>query len=290
MKSIQTVCVKAMRVISLLCAGLISVQAQISTSFEGAEYISGSRLSTITDSQIGTVWTVYSSNGTVGTTGDAVVTTAHPADGLKNLRLTDTDATKNMSARISLASTMPSANLMTISFKLSLSSITGTNGVVNILLGDGPALSTATNNWLYLGVNGANDSTAPNTLSLNYRTTAGGATSSFYLKNANATVYNFVDSQYLDLSFAIDKTTNQYTSIKLNGVEQLGLGANPATPYIYATTTPGSVFQFYTTSGATGTVDIDSLSVVPEPSTFALLGTALLSGLVWGRRQEFGKR
>ena len=94
-----------------------------------------------------------------------------------------------------------------------------------------------------------------------------GPQASFRAKNSNGTSYfTYTDSAYFDISFTVNPKTHQYTSIKIGGIEQLGLGANPSTAYINSTVeTPGCYFRLYSLTSTTGTVDIDDLKVFSAP-------------------------
>ncbi|EIQ01577.1 PEP-CTERM putative exosortase interaction domain-containing protein [Opitutaceae bacterium TAV1] len=274
---------------ALLAATLVSLalpsaaRADYINTFEGSEYITGHTLDNVTDSQTGNKWSVFTTNGTIGTGLDVITSDAHPAPapGTRHLRLNDTQNNANLGAILNLAPAMPAADTFTLSFKVSFD-IKGTSGTGCILFGDQSTFADSTKKyWLRIDINGSEiTSGTKNALVFYYKTAlANPGLASFALKNADGTNFLYTANDYIDLSITIDKTTRQYSSIQLNGIEQLNLGTNPGIVYSAAdtsTTIPGSYFQTYTGTNATGIIDIDNIALatpsgIPEPSTWVML-------------------
>ncbi|MHB1156258.1 MAG: PEP-CTERM sorting domain-containing protein [Phycisphaerales bacterium] len=260
-----------------LSAGV--ARADYVNNFDAAPYSTnnGTSLSAIgNDNVTGTAWTVSAGGGT-----SAIASTANPFGGSGgHLRITDTSTANAVTARLNLASVLNLTNTFTVSFKTTDTSLAGGSNAI-ISFGE-DSLFGNLNHWLQVSL--ATDTL--NTVIVTYRTASlGGSALSFRAKQADGTS-NFVytDSSYFDVLAKINPTTYQYESLKINGVEQLGLGTIPATMYVPATVTPASAFRFYSGSATTGTIDIDNVSIaIPEPATLGLL---TIGGLMMLSRQR----
>lgn len=273
---------------AVLGAGLLAgaARADYVNNFDTAPYSTnnGVRLNAIgADNVSGTSWIVFTqAPANLGVNFDAVASTVNPFGGSGgHLRITDTAAVsqQNIAARLDLSPVLPNlTNTFSISFKLATTGVNYHSGGIFFGANNDFDLSQ---NWFYISPG------AGGRVNINYRDAAlGGTASSFFAKQADGTTeFLAAAGSYFDVFAQINPTTYEYESFKINGVEQIGLGTNPATLFIPATTTPAKVFRFFSGAGTVGTVDIDNVSIIPIPEP-ATLGLLALGGLMMVTRRS----
>lgn len=250
--------------------------------FEGAEYVAGTSLSSITDSLSGNTWSVYSTNG--GTSvSSAIASSAHPASGSSHIRLSDT-ASSNIGTMLNLGSgaTAMLTQPVVISFKAA-SLTTPTNSVNSLSIGDNNSFGS-TKSWAAVSF-----STTNTVVISAYKW--GESYTGFSARNANGTYMTITPGTYISFEFTLDPTTYAYSSIKVNGVEQMGIAftdpvvgsiptslkATPTSSAVLSATTD-RYLKLWSGSGNVATFDVDDLSItaVPEPASAALMGLGSL--------------
>ena len=279
---------------TVVAASSRTTAAQYVSSFEGSEYVAGQTLTTglREDSVAGKFWRIVI--GGTGSTATATVGTSNPATGTKHLRIVDpsTVANFNISANLDLTTAVSSVvtKPFTVSFRGSTTGITTNFSGVNYSFGPdvsqggfssyNPATPLAVQaQWLNVNVDNTTftptgGTTTNRGLLITILTSRAGTTSiSFRPRQADGrTLSTWADGGYFTVSATIDPYTFAYTSIVVNGVEQIGIARDslngnliPATSfYIPANATPNSTFRFYSNSGNSGTADLDDLSVTPS--------------------------
>lgn len=281
----------------LALATASAASANYSSGFEGVEYVLNNSISGTTDNTVGSAWVVQTSGSDAIRDANLDVTTSgtNPASGAKHLLLVDTKSQGAITARLNMSSVMPKDDIFTLSFKIA-PTLTGSGGIAgSLLFGDsGGFYDGGKNYWTRIGISGADAGASANTLTLYYKASLASATTTFTLKNANGTNFSYTAGAYLDFSLTFDATGKKYSSIKLNGIEQLGLSGNPSIAYVLTTAaaTPGSEFQFFTTTNytSTGTIALDTLSLsggaqIPESACVALItGVGILLLAVAAKR------
>ncbi|AHF94492.1 hypothetical protein OPIT5_17585 [Opitutaceae bacterium TAV5] len=258
-------------------------RADYYSGFETGEYVLNQTIHGKIDSITNTAWTVQPLNGaTRGTNVDVVTANLSPAAGSQHLRLWDNTSSGKVTAYLNMASAMPADDTFTLSFKASFNLAGGNAG---ILFGDQSATYDSSKNywaWIAADQNGA--------LTLRYKTSLETTTiSTLSFKNGDGSAFVYTAGSWLSFSISIDKSTKQYTSVSVNGIEQLGLGGNASSAWSISTTSgvAGSTFQFFSNDATTGYVYLDELRIstgnIPEPRTWALLSglTILVAGIRW---------
>lgn len=268
--------------------------SQYVSSFEESEYIAGQPLTTglREDAIAGKFWRV--AVGGTNSTATANVATVNPATGSKHLRIIDpsTAANYNISANLDLTTAVSSVvtKPFTVTFRGSTTGITTNLSGVNYSFG--PDVSSggfssysaaspqaSQSQWLNINADATTltptgGTTTNRGLLITILTARAGATSiTFRPRQADGkTLATWADGGYFTVSVTIDPNTFAYTSIVVNGVEQIGLAKDslngnviPASSfYIPANATPKNTFRFYSNSANSGTADLDDLSVTPS--------------------------
>lgn len=266
-----------------------TAQAAYINGFESAEYVDGVRLSSITDTTSGNPWILYSSNGTFGSGIDATASTARPASGSAHIRLADGLSSANVSARIDLgaSATAMLTQPVVISYKVTASA-KPTEGTASVSIGDSAAFNT---NKVWASINWSSSNTI---IVQGYQWGVTGY-NGFTARNADGSYLIVTPGTYANIRFMLDPTTYTYSSIQINGIEQLGItwsgGSIPAA--LKATSSSGVVLNPNTDrylkawSGSTNvaTYDVDDvrLEAVPEPVSLSVMG--LGCGLMLLRRR-----
>ncbi len=244
-----------------------------SSGFEYSAYSgSGTRLN-FTDPNSGSDWTTVVNSGSLGASIDAYSSQANPAGGSGNhIRLIDA-ATNTIGTYLNTgATTTGSSNQsLRVAFKYAVTTSTGNSGN-GLTFGDGPVSPYGFgNDWV--AIRSGRDSgslTYPyRAIFINYDTAPGVSKTEAQAYKADGTYYNFVPGSYVNIVFKINPVTFQYQSIKVDGVEQLGMTVSnglragiPAVAYVPMTSTtnaPLSYFHLYSSSSATNTYDVDDV-------------------------------
>lgn len=263
-------------------------------SFEGSEYVPGQTLTTgiREDSVAGKFWNIPI--GGTGSTATASVSSANPGTGAKHIRIVDpsTAANFNVSANLDLSTAVGSVitKPFTITFRGSTTGVTTNYSGINFSFGPeaslggfasfNPAAPLASQSQ-WLSVNTDTTTFTPTGGTTTNRgvlipilTSRAGATSvNFRPRQADGkTLATWADGGYFTVSATIDPHTLSYTSIKVNGVEQIGIAKNSLNGtvipsdqfFLPASAIPKSTFRIYSSSSNSGTADLDDLSVIPS--------------------------
>ena len=273
--------------ILLAAAGITGLQnasaAIVTSSFETTDgtYSNGTTVIGKTDSSLGGSWTGLF--GSVSDTSSVISSNADPYQGALSIRITDASSSTAYGAQapISTLGSMLSAPF-TFSLAMNIQSGSADSGVAQVYFGN----ATVGNgqHWLRFGYNGTTGGTF-------YMTTSNGTGT---YGNVNLAQYTTLSpfGEYVRFDITIDPTTMKYTSVILTGtltsvdVTSIVLASNGGTlPWNASLATPGNYVSLIAGTAPTGVVDFDLLTVVPEPSTAALLsGGLLLLGAVSRRK------
>lgn len=261
----------AIAAISLLGAAP-QARSQVLTSFENpanGTYTNGATVIGKTDTSTGGAWSNFSGNS-----ADMYSSNAHPLAGVLSVRLQDADALGSLATGAHLQ--VPNASSLltspfTFSLSMAINSVSaGTGSQVQIyfgqqLVGDG-------NHWLRAVYNDGNLQIVTGNGSIDSAVNVGAYTT-----------YSPLGS-YVTFNLTIDPSTHKYTSATISGtlssadVTSTVLASNGGTiPWTSSAGNPGTTLGLIIGSNDTAVVDFDVLSVVPEPSTAALLGLAALA-------------
>ncbi|HEV7300137.1 MAG TPA: hypothetical protein VGN72_12280 [Tepidisphaeraceae bacterium] len=250
-------------------------------TFEGAEYVNNKNVNEITDSTTNTTWTLGSTNGVIGSSLRTFASTAHPASGDTHVRFADANTSHNMYASLALPS--PGSAPFNINFDLATSGFVGGGDAGKVIFGTS-STTAVVNSWFAFS---PDTYAAGPTFAFLYKSTSASSNpnSTFKPRNANGTSMILTAGEYVNLNFQIDPANFQYTSLTVNGVEQIGNAVTTA--YAPTTATPGSVFRLVGGSSTQLTYDLDNISVaaVPEPSAL-VIGLLAATGLTLRRRRN----
>lgn len=275
----------------IVAAVTVPAQAQFTTGFETSSGYGGNGVTVVgvqdTTAPVGTTWANVS-----GFTGGGAVTssTVNPHSGTQSLRLFDSSTSAGTAVELNLAGTtgLSLASAFTVQFSWAYSGVGGTlGGALNAWLGI-DSNSTSAKDWMHVNYDTSNDYLGI------YLSNVAGTSSTLQ------TLAKFSDlasaGSYVTWSLTIDPTTHTYTNVTLSG----DLGTFNATSLVQSVNSgtipwrssvagdPSSILWFSTGGAATitGFVDDISISNVPEPSSYALLGLGFctLLGLMRRRR------
>jgi hypothetical protein len=223
------------------------------------------------------------------TGADSIITssTAHPQTGSQALTFDKTDTTNAVGATLTLGSSVDLTQPFTMAFALSVNSVSaGTGGQAQILLGAGNTNAGSSAFWTRVVYDNGTIKVLVNN--------ADGTGVTDVSVGSYTTYSNLGD--YIDFSISIDPTTMKYTNIQITG----SLSSANVTSTVLASASGGVVPHLNVAAASIGTnvtfasggndqinMNIDNLSVVPEPGSALLLGAGLSFLLLRVRRREF---
>lgn len=276
-----------------LLIGTLPGWAQFSTGFETSSGYGGNATTVVgvqdVSAPTGAVWANVS-----GFTGGGAVTTStvNPHSGAQALRLYDSSTSSGTGVELNLAGTsgLNLASTFKIQFSWAYSGVGGAAGpALNAWFGI-DSNSTSAKDWMHVNYDTSNDYLGI------YLSNAAGTTSTLI------TLAKFADlasaGSYVTWSLTIDPTTHVYTNVTLSG----DLGSTDVTSIVTAYNSgtlpwrsnvagdPASILWFSTGGAASITAFVDDVSIsnVPEPSTYALMGLSLCT-LVGLMRRRLAK-
>jgi len=215
--------------------------------------------------------------------------TAHPQTGSQALNITKTAADPAMGATLNLGSSIDLTNPFTITFAMSIESVSaGTGNQAQFLFGTIGSDVSSQPHWTRIVYNDG-------TLYITVNNAAGNGSQEVSL--GSYTTYSPIGS-YVTFSLSIDPTTFKYTNVQVSGSTSsanltstvLASASGGTVPHLNfnAAETGGNV-SFLSGGNDAVNVNFDNLSVVPEPGSAFLLGAGLSLLLLMGRNRQSKK-
>ncbi|PAW78183.1 MAG: hypothetical protein B9S32_08285 [Verrucomicrobia bacterium Tous-C9LFEB] len=255
---------------------------ELSDSTSPNQYVAGSVINGKTDADTAANWTIPG-----GYAGGATISSTNPASGSWAGRLTDNNTSGAYGNVLNLGSTVSgfsSLSTWTFSIDLAFQNVTTspTAPEYQLTLGQ-PTASGSGKYWFRFVYDDGN-------LVLYTRQSATAMTA---VNLGSYLSYVSAEGEYVKLTLSIDPTLKKYTGVSLSGdlltsdLTTLVQASNTGTIPWGDTTTgdPALNLLFVASTASAITVDMDNISMVPEPSSVALLGLACLTLLGLMRRR-----